>query len=433
MSNALAIAAVSRTLRNLLEPVTTADYDDLPEDARPTAQIEITTLPPDRVRVNDSARNRLNLFCYLTELNPAWRSMDVPGMVRTGENGHAPLAVNLHYLLTAYGEGDNELIAHVLLGSAMSLLHDHPVLGRAEIRAAFELSELDGQVERVRITPEPVSFDQLSNLWTGLQSEYRLSAGYEAAVVLIDSRLPTTAALPVLRRGAGDRGPHVVAGPTPTLLGITGFAEANGDGGARVAKPAAELGDLLIIEVTDLGSETMAARLRHDLVDLPFDRPLLPGDSPTQVRITIPPASDAGVAAGWPAGVWTVELRTQRPASPNWTTNRLPFGLAPTITGLDPVEQEVGTQPFDLTVTCTPQVRPEQRVVLLIDAREVVPTQVTTPAQPNDDTTVVFTVDGLDIGAHVVRLRVDGVDSIPIDPMAVPPRFDPAQTLTVTP
>lgn len=51
MSNALSIAAVTRTLRTLLESVATIDFSALPNDTRPSAQIEVTTLPPDRVRL----------------------------------------------------------------------------------------------------------------------------------------------------------------------------------------------------------------------------------------------------------------------------------------------------------------------------------------------------------------------------------------------
>jgi hypothetical protein len=177
----------------------------------------------------------------------------------------------------------------------------------------------------------------------------------------------------------------------------------------------------------------MVARFRHDRLDAPLERPLLPERSPTDVQVALPAADEAGVPAAWPAGVYTVELRVDRPQQPGWTTNRLPFGLAPTITGVSPTTQAVGDQPFDLTVTCTPQVREDQRVVLLLGDREIEPASVATPADPDADTTVVFALAGLEPGGHVVRLRVEGVDSIPIDFSAALPQFDAAQTLTVTP
>ena len=431
MSNGLSIAAVTRTLRNLLDSVATTDYSSLPSDTRPTAQIDVTTLPLDQAR--DASRNRLNLFLYQTEQNGAWRNMDIPRRTRPGEAGFAPLALNLFYILTAYPENDSELIGQVLLGTAMRILHDHPLLGRAEIRDALSMSELDGQVERVRITPQPLALDELSKLWTGVRSEYRLSTAYQAAVLLIESQRPSRAALPVLRRGGEDRGPLVVAAPAPTLLEIAEFFDPDLPARPPHGKPAAELGDAIVLGGLNFGSEDLIARFRHGRLDTILTRPLEPERTDSNVQVTLPDAAEAGVPAAWPAGIYTVELQTRRPAPPNWTTNRLPFGLAPTLTGLGPVSQAVAAQPFDLTVTCTPQILAEQRPMLLLGDREIAPSSVSTPTNPDDDTTLIFPIDGAAPGAYVVRLRVDGVDSIPIDFSGALPQFDTAQMVTITP
>ena len=97
------------------------------------------------------------------------------------------------------------------------------------------------------------------------------------------------------------------------------------------------------------------------------------------------------------------------------------------------MSQAATAQPFDLTVTCTPQVLPGQRAVLLLGDREFVPTSVTTPADPDSDTTLQFPVEGLDAADYVARVRIDGVDSIPIDFTASLPQFDVNQTVTITP
>ncbi len=344
-----------------------------------------------------------------------------------------PLALNLYYLVTAYAENDNELIAQVLLGTAMGILHDHPLLGREEIRSALALSELDGQVERVRVTPQPLSLDELSRLWTGFQTTLRLSAAYQAAVVLIDSQRPTRAALPVLRRGDEDRGPIVVAAPAPTLLEVREFRDPTLATPPTHGKPAAELGDVLILGGRHFGDDTMVARFRHMRLDEPLERPLGAERSESEVQVPLPGSGDPGVPGAWPPGFYTVELEVPRPTPPRWTTNRLSFGLAATVTSIGPVSQPVGAQPFDLTLTCRPQVRDGQRAALLLGDREIAPSSVTTPADPDADTTLVFPVTGLAEGAHVVRLRVDGVDSIPIDFSGGLPAFDPGQTVTITP
>ena len=51
---------------------------------------------------------------------------------------NAPLALDLHYLLSVYSGGD--LHAEILLGYAMQLLHEMPVLTRDAIRTALNPS-----------------------------------------------------------------------------------------------------------------------------------------------------------------------------------------------------------------------------------------------------------------------------------------------------
>jgi hypothetical protein len=94
--------------------------------------------------------------------------MDIPDQVRPGESGMPPLPLNLYYIVTAYGADgkDAEILGHILLGRAMSFLHDHPLLGALEIEEATQSflpansdSELQHQIDRVRITPQPMSLE----------------------------------------------------------------------------------------------------------------------------------------------------------------------------------------------------------------------------------------------------------------------------------
>ncbi|MEP6898105.1 MAG: DUF4255 domain-containing protein, partial [Rhodanobacter sp.] len=182
MSNVLAIAATTRTLRNLLlaqMPVLDTELNDL----------EVTLQPPDIARKGIS-KAQLNLFLYQVVANAAWRNLDMPGQVRSGETASPALALNLHYVITAWGRGDNDsdALSHRVLAAAMSTLHDRAVLDGNDIRNALPDNDLATQVERVRITPLPQSVDELSKLWTAFQTSYRTSAAYEATVVLIDSQ-----------------------------------------------------------------------------------------------------------------------------------------------------------------------------------------------------------------------------------------------------
>ena len=101
MSNALAIAAVTATLRNLLTQGVTADSD--------LADAIVTMQPLDRARTNGSTANQLNIFLYHVLPSAAWRNMDFPERVRPGESGHPPLGLNLYYLITAFGRDNDTL------------------------------------------------------------------------------------------------------------------------------------------------------------------------------------------------------------------------------------------------------------------------------------------------------------------------------------
>ena len=178
MSDSLAIAAVTATLRNLLE---NGIKDTIPD-------ITVSTRPPDKVAQNSDG-NQLNIFLYQTRPNAAWRNMDMPRQIKPGETGFPPLALNLHYLMSAYGK-DNDIDAHKILGLAALILHDHAELTREEIRNALEDNDLHEQCERVRITPDDLSLDDLSKIWNTFQTQYRISAPYKVSVVLIESDRP---------------------------------------------------------------------------------------------------------------------------------------------------------------------------------------------------------------------------------------------------
>jgi len=152
------------------------------------------------------------LFLYQVLRSAAWTNQSIPRQSQPGESPAPLLPLNLWYLLTAYGRDDDatQPFGHQLLGRAMSVLNDYPILSPDDIRSATTASlpraDLDKQIERVRITLQPLSVEDISKLWTGFATQYRLSAAYEISVALIESTLPAKTPLPVLTRGKGDQG-----------------------------------------------------------------------------------------------------------------------------------------------------------------------------------------------------------------------------------
>lgn len=414
MSNSLAIATVSLALRNLLLAKVPAIDPGLDE-------LEVTLQPPDLARKNVT-KAQLNVFMYGVGQNPAWRNADPPHGARPGEHAPPALPLDLHYLLTAYGRGesDNDGTGHRVLAAAMSVLHDHPLLGSDLLRDALEDNDLADQVERVRITPLPLGIDDMSRLWTSFQSNYRISVAYECAVILIDSRSASRAPLPVLRRGPDDRGVIARASAAATLESIK----------PPDAQAAARLGDEIVLNGRNLGTVDTVARLSSLRLESPIELPLLPGPAAGTLRLRLPDTtSDPAADSTWAPGLYTLALRHQAPGRPAVLSNELPLGLAPRI-GIQPLAHSAGD--VALQVTCAPRLREGQRVLLLFGDRAVPPAGIVHPADPQAPTSLDFLVPGVAPGTWVVRLRVDGVDSIPVDFSGTVPVFAADQQVVVS-
>lgn len=407
MSNALAIAAVTATLRNLLAQGI-APVPDL-------ADTIITTQSPDRARSNGSTSNQLNIFLFLTTPNAAWRNMDNPARAKPGETGMPPLALDLQYLFTAYGQ-DNDIrkpFSHELLGTAMSILHDHPLLGADEIAAALPDSDLQNQIERVRFTIQPLSIEEIFRLWSGFQTQYRLSVGYLASVVLIDSTRPVRAPLPVLARSKNDSGIRSVASPVPPFPALDPLASA----------PLAP-GDLLAITGNHLDGAAVAVRFRSDRIPIPLDVPTLAGATAQQVSVKIPNSPKT-----FPAGAYLVSVVVST-ADDTSTTNEISIQVAPKITTVLPLTAQIVNGSATIQLSFTPDSAPGQRVSLLLGSQEV----IADPIDPQKPSAATFVVPNAAAGDYLARLRVDGVDSnLLVDRNAAKPAFDQTQKVTIAP
>ncbi|HEY0063201.1 MAG TPA: DUF4255 domain-containing protein [Telluria sp.] len=437
MSDARAVSAVTATLRNLL----TVPVQDLISGL---GALTVTTGPLDMARKGETRPPQLNIFLYQTVINPAWRNMDMPRQVRPGEIAPPALALNLHYLVTAFARGDNDnddtASGNLLMGGAMSVLHDHAILGREEIRDALGDSNLADQVERIRITPLALSIDEMTRLWGTFQSPYRISAAYECAVVLIDSQQAGRAALPVLRRGDKDQGVEAVTGSGPLLRGVT----------APNRQSAGRLGEVLALDGDGLQGMDVVLRFASLMPPLPHLPPAPAPLPPPLVELPMQ-ASPAGVTnvllpaladdpqayERWAPGSYVVSaiarpfgLPARHGAASAW------FALAPIVT-LTPNSTTVAAGDI-LTLTCVPRVRAGQRVLVLFGERQLEPASLVNPDPLAVDylqtpTTITVAVPAAPAGTYLVRLRVDGIDSIPVvlsgDPAL--PSFDPTQQVSL--
>ena len=420
MSNNAAIASVTATLTNMIQAAVAAD---------PTVSSgTVTARPPDRAR-QGAAGNQVNLFLYRTSIDAAWRNQDPP-IIRPGESGQPPLPLVLSYLITAYGENDDEILAHRLLGIAMALLNDRPLLSRSLIASALAApgSDLQNQVERVRITPFPISQDEISRMWTTFGTGYRLSVSYDAAVVLIDSSRPVAAPAPVLMRGRQDTGPVAVGSPFPQIQLVV----------PPNRQPAAQPGDVLTLMGSYLSAIT-AVQISHPLAEQPLAlAPLSVTASEVTVQLPDPPALPAGIATVAATFDALLDQTVTAGAGPvTVTSNAAPVAFAPTLVSNAPLKAKLaGSGATALTVNCSPAVQPQQTIALVVGSQLV----SSEPLQAASSR-LTFGLQGFTAGTYLLRLRIDSVDSIPVasPPPApgnanqpAPMQFDPSQQLVLS-
>src|SRR5215469_11325025 len=371
MSNALAIAGVTAVLQFYLTNI----YSGL--SALFGGTVTVSAKAPDIVQAEinlNQSLNQVNLFMHQVSHNQGWRNQGLPSMSADGRTllNNPPLALDLHYLVTAYGSQDWQ--AEGLLGFAVQMLHQSPVLTRADISnamaalpgsdplnplsSALGSSGLADQVEMIKITPATLGREEMAWLWTALKADYRPTFPFQVSVVLIEPQFPTAFSLPVLSRNISAK-----AGPPPQL-----FEYVLGPGQQAPAQ-----GDTVTVTGQSLNGVTLLS-LVNPRIGITF-----PPFAPTTVKnaslsFTIP--TDP---LGLPPGTYDLSaLFTNATGDVILSTNKLPLAIAPTVSGAPTVANNAaGTL---VSITCAPDVVPGQNVSLSLGSVAGA-RSVTAPAQ----------------------------------------------------
>lgn len=196
MSNHLAIATVTATLQAVVQAAATASGVGSPR---------VTHLRPEAP--GGLPAPGVNIYLYRVSANPNWRNADLPTRRGATTLRRPQIGLDLHYLLSFFGD-DSEMEPQRLLGAVARALHADPPLPRDVMRAIADPaspsyihyllgSDLGDQSELVRVTPTELNLEELSKLWSVFfQTQYVLSTAYTATVVLIETETPK--ALPAL-------------------------------------------------------------------------------------------------------------------------------------------------------------------------------------------------------------------------------------------
>ena len=416
MSNHLAIATVTSVLGQIVDAAAKA--------AVPGAGV--TTQRPGAPASTTTTTNsgpHVNLYLYQVTPNDAWRNEDLPTRGSNGELVRRPqAALDLFYLLTFFGD-ETDLEPQRILGSVATTLHARPVLTRERIRSVIRSalnadpnhylagSNLAEQVELVRFSPLPLNLEELSKLWSVfLQTPYSLSIAYQGSVVLLEADGAPQQSAPVRERNV-----YVEPVRRPVIDQLLSRSDPNDP-------PAADRPILSTDQLVILGRE-----LRGD-----DTRVLLGGIEVTSFEEAGNTRIILSIPAGLQAGTRAVRVvhYTMMGSPPSLhegvESNAETFELRPRITA--PVGANVqgsGNQPRSgsVTVQLSPQVGRTQRVTLLLNERQPPGTRPprsysfetpsrTQPTDPQTSAQITVPVSGLAPGQYLVRVRVDGAESL---------------------
>ena len=127
------------------------------------------------------------LGLYLYNIEPS-QEMALPGkaMVRREKLTKPPVFLTLHYMITAYSQGDLQYRLSQderILGKVIQVFHDHNMIPVHEVD---EESMIDIDLH---VTMERITVDEKSRIWNFPQVGNRLSLFYKVTPVSIDSDL----------------------------------------------------------------------------------------------------------------------------------------------------------------------------------------------------------------------------------------------------
>ena len=397
MSNALAVAQVTRALQNLLEEALAAA---VPGNVA-GAHAEIRR--PDDTAIEPP---KVTIFLYEMVPNAALRNADLATRDGGGRSlRRSQAAFDLRYLLTFFGT-ESTLEPHRMLATVARVLHDRPLLSPALLQAAatgpFAAADTARQGEAIRLTPIALGLEELSKLWSSFkEAPYRLSLAVQAGAILLEPDDAVATSLPVDSVGIG------VAAARPPFIQTVRAAEGTGrpvvHGGGLVLEGLGLVAPVLQVRVGDATYGTATATDGALRVTLLGDA-LRAGVLPAQV-VHLPPAPARAVPSN--LGAFVLHPRLSDPVAE---------------TGAGPAKR--------LRATVAPPVGASQRAALLLD--ELAPPGPPNPAwqprrhrleswefapgtpgaPPPFGTLLDFVPTGVAAGSYLARIEVDGAQSV---------------------
>lgn len=257
MSASTAIGMIGESLKTLLE-----------EEMAVTPSAPVSLLAPDE----NGPQRRINLFLYKVQENSFFKNKDWEvSQSDPNQITPPPLSLNLYYLLTPHAVNDAQngnVAAHEILGDAMRVLHQFPVIPNEHLAPGLVDSR-----EQIKIIQVPVDMDELSKVWSTFSTPFRMSVAYEISVVQLDQADDTTRDMPTRVSTVGV--PDIIA--THRLPRVNAIEPLSGPAGTVVTISGDNLGGWRAC--VDIGTERV------------MDGDEISGNS---IDVTVPPTLSGG-------------------------------------------------------------------------------------------------------------------------------------------
>jgi hypothetical protein len=149
----------------------------------------ISLQSPYDLRSDDSVR--LSIYLYRICENPFTKN----GALVQGTGGKLrkpPLTLDLFYLITPMVGSPRE--QQLVLGKVMQVLY-----GRSIVEGTDLQGSLAGLDQPLHVILNPLTLDEVSNVWQAMELSYRLSVGYTVRIAILDSK-EEWSGVPVTRR-----------------------------------------------------------------------------------------------------------------------------------------------------------------------------------------------------------------------------------------
>ncbi|MEP0802237.1 DUF4255 domain-containing protein [Funiculus sociatus] len=423
MSNYLAIATVTAALQRTLQAVVQVDVDGA----------RVTMVRPSNLG-SGTPETGVNLYLYQVTLNSVWRNnADVRNRNRKGEMAkRSHNALDLHYMISFYGN-EVELEPQRLLGSVVRTLKDQSTLTQEMIWDTIADSNftyladsnLSEQIEEIDFVPMDLSLEDLSKVWSVFfQTPYTLSVAYRATVVIIEGEESAQKALPVRDYKFSGVMPFPNQPVIDRVVSQAGrFQPISADSTLVIwgKHLKSSITQVRLGEVEVTPSEVQDNQIVLPLSSFPASS-LQAGVQSLQVIHRISTGTEAvsmGVeSAATSRGNLTPTLSLQRSLQRGVESNVAPFVLRPTITEVSVSniqESRDELHSADVIVQVNVTIGNKQRVVMALNERSINnPVAYLFDALPRRNDTSLVTVPVRDVkpGEYLVRLHVDGAESL---------------------